>query len=78
MVVKTTVELPDDLAREIKALAKASDLNRQQYVRRVLENAAAKRVVFDSVENQMPAPQLELLAAEPPAEYGTGTSPTGN
>lgn len=64
MVVKTTVELPRDLADALKPLAKASDLNRPQYIRRVLASAAAKKLVFEPSEFGP-----ELMAAEPPPPY---------
>jgi hypothetical protein len=67
--IKTTIELSPALARELKALAKACDLQRNQYIRRVLTNAAAKRIVFEATETAAPPPQLELMAAETPPEY---------
>ena len=61
--VRTSIELPDLIRTRAGELARASDLNFQQWARRVLADAVSRSVVFTQ-------PADLPLAAEPES-YGS-------
>lgn len=66
--IRMSLEVPKELREKVRALAKQSGLNSQQYIRAVLGRAAGNNTIF--VFEPAPPEQLPLLAAETAPDYG--------
>lgn len=60
-----SVNMPAELAEELRDLAKQSGQSFSAYAKRVLEEAARKNVRYETVRTE------DLQAAEEPSDYGT-------
>jgi hypothetical protein len=48
--VNLTTNMPEELKRELRSLAKASGMSLNKYCARVLEGAARKKIVYETIE----------------------------